>query len=175
MLFQKTENFKLFWYSLFYAPRYFFEKWEKHCRRCEYVASTAMFFILSPAANQQIHLEYPPGRSIQYPIPAVFGLPVKTAQVRLYQSRQKLTVRRILVWHLEPGEFDSSSSKEYRELLHLVSRNEEKLLSTMTEEQKELLSKYSDAMREFQSLAECLMFQRSFKLGARIMSKVMEE
>ena len=101
MLFQKTENFKLFWYSLFYTPRYFFEKWEKHCRRCAYVASAAMFFILSPAANQQIRLEYPPGYSIQYPIPAVFGLPVKTVRVRLYQSRQKLTVRRILVW--QPG------------------------------------------------------------------------
>ena len=81
------------------------------------------------------------------------------------------------LWYgnLEPSEFDSSSSKEYKELLHLVGRNEEKLLTTMTEEQKELFSKYSDAVREFQALAECLLFQRSFQLGARLMIEVMEE
>ena len=81
------------------------------------------------------------------------------------------------LWYgnLEPSEFDSSYSKEYKELLHLVSRNEEKLLSTMTEEQKELFLKYSDAMRTFQSLAECLLFQRSFQLGARMMIEIMRE
>lgn len=81
------------------------------------------------------------------------------------------------LWYgnLEPSEFDSSSSKEYKELLHLVSRNEEKLLATMTAEQKELFSKYSDALREFQALTELLLFQRSFQLGARMMIAVMEE
>ena len=50
------------------------------------------------------------------------------------------------LWYgnLEPSEFDSSPGKEYKELLHLVSRNEEKLLATMTTEQKELFSRYSD-------------------------------
>ena len=81
------------------------------------------------------------------------------------------------LWYgnLEPSEFDSSSSKEYKELLHLVSRNEEKLLSTMTKEQKELFSRYSDCVREFQSLAECLLFQDSFKLGAKMMAEVLKE
>lgn len=80
------------------------------------------------------------------------------------------------LWYgnLEPSEFDSSSSKEYKELLHLVSRNEEKLLATMTAEQKELFSRYSDCVREFHSLAECLLFQNSFKLGARMMAEVTE-
>lgn len=79
------------------------------------------------------------------------------------------------LWYgnLEPSEFDSSPNKEYKELLHLVGRNEEKLLATMTEEQKELFSKYSDSVREFQDLAECLLFQNSFKLGARMMAEVM--
>ena len=81
------------------------------------------------------------------------------------------------LWYgnLEPSEFDSSSSKEYKELLHLVGRNEEKLLATMTAEQKELFSRYSDCVRELQSLTECLLFQNSFKLGARMMAEVMEE
>ena len=81
------------------------------------------------------------------------------------------------LWYgnLEPSEFDSSSSKEYKELLHLVGRNEEKLLATMTAEQRELFSRYSDCVREFHSLAECLLFQNSFRLGARMMIEVMEE
>ena len=81
------------------------------------------------------------------------------------------------LWYgnLEPSEFDSSSSKEYKELLHLVGRNEEKLLTTMTAEQKELFSRYADCVREFHALAECLLFQNSFKLGARMMTEVMEE
>ena len=37
------------------------------------------------------------------------------------------------------------------ELLHLVSRNEEKLLSTMTKEQKGLFSRYSDCIPEFRN------------------------
>ena len=49
----------------------------------------------------------------------------------------------------EPSEYSFSSNREYKELLHLVSRNEEKLLSTMTQEQKELFSRYSDCVREF--------------------------
>lgn len=81
------------------------------------------------------------------------------------------------LWYgnLEPSEFDSSSSMEYKELLHLVGRNEEKLLAAMTAEQKELFSKYSDTLREFQSLAERLLFQRSFQLGARMMIEIMRE
>ena len=60
------------------------------------------------------------------------------------------------LWYgnMDPSEFASSSSKEYKELLHLVSRNEEKLLASMTDEQKELFSKYSDCVREFHALAE---------------------
>lgn len=81
------------------------------------------------------------------------------------------------LWYgnLEPSEFDSSSSKEYKELLHLVGRNEEKLLTTMTAEQKELFSRYADCVREFHALAECLLFQNSFRLGARMMIAVLEE
>ena len=75
--------------------------------------------------------------------------------------------------NLEPAEYDTSSSKEYKELLQLISRNEEKLLETMTEEQKELFFRYTDCVREFQTMAECLLFQNSFRLGGRMMLEVM--
>ena len=35
--------------------------------------------------------------------------------------------------NLDPAEYDTSPSPEYKELLQLISRNEEKLLATMTD------------------------------------------
>ena len=75
--------------------------------------------------------------------------------------------------NLDPAEYDSSTSKEYKEILQLIVRNEDKLLATMTEEQKELFSRYADCVREHQEMAECLLFQNSFRLGGRVMLEVM--
>lgn len=76
--------------------------------------------------------------------------------------------------NIEPTEYDTSS-KEYHEVQKLIARNEEKLLATMTDEQKEIFSRYTDCVRELQTMTECLLFQNSFKLGARMMLAVMEE
>ena len=54
----------------------------------------------------------------------------------------------------------------------MISRNEDKLLATMTEEKKELFIKYADCVREFQVMAECLLFQKSFRLGGGMMLEV---
>ena len=80
------------------------------------------------------------------------------------------------LWYgnIEPAEYDVSPSKEYKELLQLISRNEDKLLATMSDEQKELFTKYADCVREYQVMAECMLFQNSFRLGARMMLAVME-
>ena len=75
--------------------------------------------------------------------------------------------------NLNPAEYDANTSKEYRELVRLISRNEEKLLATMSDEQKELFSRYTDCVREHQAMAECLLFQNSFRLGGRMMLEVM--
>ena len=75
--------------------------------------------------------------------------------------------------NLDPAEYDSCTGKEYKEILRLISRNEDKLLETMTEEQKELFSRYRDCVREHQAMAECLLFQNSFRLGGRMMLEVM--
>ena len=60
-------------------------------------------------------------------------------------------------------------------MLQLISRNEDKLLATMTDAQKELFTKYADCVREYQTMAENLLFQNSFRLGARIMLEVMRD
>ena len=77
--------------------------------------------------------------------------------------------------NIEPTEYDTSSNKECKELLQLISRNEEKLLATMNDEQKELFSRYTDCVREHQAMTECLLFQSSFRLGGRIMVEVMRD
>ncbi|MBC8531300.1 DUF6809 family protein [Gehongia tenuis] len=77
--------------------------------------------------------------------------------------------------NIEPTDYDTSACKEYKEAFRLITKNEEKLLASMTDEQKDLFSRYTDAVREYQTMAECLLFQNSFKLGARMMIEVMEE
>lgn len=81
------------------------------------------------------------------------------------------------LWYgnIEPTEYNTSSCKEYKKLLELICRNEEKLQATMTDEQKELFSRYTDAVREYQTMADWLLFQSSFRLGGRMMLEVMEE
>ena len=77
--------------------------------------------------------------------------------------------------NINPSEYDASPDKAYKEILRLISRNEEKLLATMTKEQMELFSRYTDCVREHQAMAEYLLFQNSFRLGARIVLEVMQE
>lgn len=77
--------------------------------------------------------------------------------------------------NLDPTEYDTTFCKEYKKLLKLLCRNEEKLRATMTDEQKKLFDQYTEQLREFQAAADCLLFQNSFKLGARMMLEVMEK
>ena len=77
--------------------------------------------------------------------------------------------------NIEPTEYDTSSNKEYKKLVELIFRNEEKLKATMTDEQKELFEKYTDCIGEYRTITDCLIFQNGFKLGARMMLAVMEE
>ena len=77
--------------------------------------------------------------------------------------------------NIEPMEYDTSSCKEYKKLLELICRNEEKLRATMTDEQKELFEKYTDCVREYQTIADFLLFQNSFKSGARMIVEIMRD
>lgn len=78
------------------------------------------------------------------------------------------------LWYgnIEPTEYDTSS-KKYKKLQELICRNEEKLRGTMSDEQKAVFEKYTDCIREFQTITDCLIFQNSFKLGDRIAFEVM--
>jgi len=69
----------------------------------------------------------------------------------------------------------TSTSPEYKELRRLVDRNETDLRATITDTQKELFTRYLESVLEYQTLSELMLFQNSFKLGARLMIEVMEE
>ena len=76
--------------------------------------------------------------------------------------------------NIEPTEYDTSS-KEYKKLLEPICRNEEKLKATMTYEQKELFKNYTDCVREYQTITDCILAKSSFRLGGRMMIEVMEK
>lgn len=77
--------------------------------------------------------------------------------------------------NIEPSEYDTSSVKEYKEALLRISRNEESLQDTLTDAQRKLFAQYLDSVRELQDMAECLLFQNSFCLGARMMLEIMHK
>lgn len=81
------------------------------------------------------------------------------------------------LWYgnIEPTDFGASTSEEYKELRRLVDRNETDLRATLTDAQKELFTRYLESVLEYQTLSELMLFQNSFKLGARLMVEVIEE
>lgn len=77
--------------------------------------------------------------------------------------------------NIEPTEYDTFSYKEYKKLLELICRNEEKPRATITNGQKELFEKYMECVRKYQTITDCLLFRSSFKLSARMMVEVMKD
>ena len=77
--------------------------------------------------------------------------------------------------NIDPREYDKSSCSESKEAFRLMVKNEEKLRATFTDEQKELFSRYADCVAEYQTLAECRLFQHSFSLGVMMMAEALGE
>lgn len=65
--------------------------------------------------------------------------------------------------NIGPTKYDTSFN-EYKKLLELICRNEEKLKATMTDKQKELYKKYADCVREYQTIIDCMILKNGFKL-----------
>ena len=81
------------------------------------------------------------------------------------------------LWYgnIEPTEFGFLPSPEYKELRRLVDRNETDLRATMTDTQKDLFNRYLESVLEYQTLSELMLFQNSFRLGARLAIEIMTE
>lgn len=70
--------------------------------------------------------------------------------------------------NIRPSEYDVSSCSEYAEALERINQIEEEFRDTLSDKQKALFARYTESVRSFHALADYLLFQSSFKLGARI-------
>ena len=70
--------------------------------------------------------------------------------------------------NIQPSEYDVSSCSEYAAALKRINQVEENLRDTLSDEQKELFTRYTESVRDFHALADCQLFQSSFKRGAQI-------
>ena len=77
--------------------------------------------------------------------------------------------------NIRPSKYDVSSCSEYAATLERINQVEGKLRDTLSAEQKELFARYTESVRDFHALADYLLFQSSFKLGARMTLEVTEE
>ena len=78
------------------------------------------------------------------------------------------------LWHgnFIPQEDSRQNTPEMKQLLEYISRQNDDLLKTMTDEQKEIFEKFHDCWDEYISLAEAAIFEYAFRLGARLTMEV---
>ena len=74
--------------------------------------------------------------------------------------------------NIRPSEYDVSSCSEYAAALERINQVEGKLRDTLSDEQKELFARFTEGVQDFHALADYLLFQSSFKLGAKITLEV---
>ena len=74
--------------------------------------------------------------------------------------------------NVRPSEYDVSSCSEYAAALERINQVEGRFRDTLSDEQKELFARYTESVRDFHALADYLLFQSSFKLGAKITLEV---
>lgn len=85
------------------------------------------------------------------------------------------TLEDLYYGNLFPQEKCARLDDEVKELLKLLNRNEEKLISTLSDEQKETFEKYKDCNREISEICERQAFLNGFRLGARIIIESVNE
>ena len=74
--------------------------------------------------------------------------------------------------NISPWERPFKKDSAYAELLALVVRHQEDLLSRLNDEEKEIFEKYADAASEMYSHTNREVFISGFTLGAKIMAEV---
>ena len=74
--------------------------------------------------------------------------------------------------NIRPSEYDVSSCSEYATALKRINDAEGKLRNTLSNEQMELFAQYTESIREFHAYADYLLFQNSFRLGARMIFEI---
>ena len=79
------------------------------------------------------------------------------------------------LWYgnINPDELNIKKHSPYKELLALMIRHQDDLLSRLNDEEKEIFEKYADATNEMYSHTNLAAFISGFTLGAKIMVEVL--
>ena len=75
--------------------------------------------------------------------------------------------------NITPYDRDIIKGGTYSHLLHLVTRNEDELMQTLTQAQKETFEKFKDCASELNDANELTTFTIGFKLGMRLALEAM--
>ena len=78
------------------------------------------------------------------------------------------TIEELYYGNIPLSERSFRRTGEYAHILQLATRNEEKLVETLTEAQKETFGKFKDNTSELNSATEVTAFTLGFKLGLRL-------
>ncbi len=71
--------------------------------------------------------------------------------------------------NIQPADRTIYRAEEYRELVRLYERNENRLLATLNDGQKEDLQKTKDLTEEMQGICECGAFIVGFQLAGQLL------
>ena len=77
------------------------------------------------------------------------------------------------LWYgnIRPVETYVEGNVEYKNLLHLVSKNREALENELTPKQLELLEKYTATVNEMNSISETAAFKYGFTLAVSLLTE----
>ena len=77
------------------------------------------------------------------------------------------------LWYgnIKPCE-DKEISDEEKELVELMARHQEYLISKLKDKELDVFKKYVECAREYTSLAECQAFEIGFKLAVRLLTEL---
>lgn len=81
------------------------------------------------------------------------------------------TIEKLYYGNISPCENMIRGNEDYKDLLRLYSRNQEKLLSILTEEQKERYEKIHNYADKLSSELEKQSFINGFRLGVQLVTE----
>lgn len=84
------------------------------------------------------------------------------------------TLEELYYGNTRPCVRDMARDSRMDKLVKLICKNEESLMSTLTEQQKEIFGKFKDCQNELRGLTERSAFRDGFILAMRIMLEVMD-
>jgi len=80
----------------------------------------------------------------------------------------KSMIRELWRGNVMPPEDSRQNTPEMKQLLEYISRHNDDLQKSMTDEQKEIFEKFHDCWSEYADLSDEAIFTYAFKLGMRI-------